>query len=138
MNGSEATGNPNPDTNFAFTVARPGQPAVNASTFFGVAEPGLERWNFTWYEDLFAQAAGTPSLVNVAAKAYRRVALYEVYISLKPLAVLIATDGPSPSLASTSLPSPTPMAQRPLPIGSSATSRPCARHRTSSSSSVTA
>lgn len=29
------------------------------------------------YEDLFAQDAKNPSLVNVAAKAYRRVALYE-------------------------------------------------------------
>lgn len=37
----------------------------------------MERWNFTWYEDLFAQDAKTPSVVRVAAKAYRRVALYE-------------------------------------------------------------
>jgi hypothetical protein len=29
------------------------------------------------YEDLFAQDAEAPSLVNVASKAYRRVALYE-------------------------------------------------------------
>jgi alkaline phosphatase len=29
------------------------------------------------YEDLFAQDAETPSLVNVVSKAYRRVALYE-------------------------------------------------------------
>jgi alkaline phosphatase len=29
------------------------------------------------YEDLFAQDADTPSLVNVASKAYRRVALFE-------------------------------------------------------------
>jgi alkaline phosphatase len=29
------------------------------------------------YEDLFAQDAETPSLVNVASKAYRRVALFE-------------------------------------------------------------
>lgn len=78
VNGSQATGNPNPDVNFSFTVAAPGKPAVNASTFFGLAEPALERWNFTWYEDLFAQAASAPSVVNVAAKAYRRVALYTV------------------------------------------------------------
>lgn len=29
------------------------------------------------YEDLFAQDADTPSLVNVVSKAYRRVALFE-------------------------------------------------------------
>jgi alkaline phosphatase len=37
----------------------------------------LETWNFTWYEDLFAQDAHSPSVVRVASKAYRRVALYE-------------------------------------------------------------
>jgi hypothetical protein len=37
----------------------------------------LERWNFTWYEDLFAQDAHSPSVVRVTSKAYRRVALYE-------------------------------------------------------------
>ena len=37
----------------------------------------MEKWNFTWYEDLFARDALRPSLVNVAAKAYRRIALYE-------------------------------------------------------------
>lgn len=35
------------------------------------------RRNFTWYEDLFAQDRGTPSLVKVAAKIYRRVTLTE-------------------------------------------------------------
>jgi hypothetical protein len=37
----------------------------------------LETWNFTWYEDLFAQDAHSPSVVRVTSKAYRRVALYE-------------------------------------------------------------
>lgn len=32
---------------------------------------------FTWFEDLFAKDAYTPDFVNVASKAYRRVALYE-------------------------------------------------------------
>lgn len=123
VNGSEATGNPNPDTNFAFTVARPGQPAVNASTFFGVAEPALERWNFTWYEDLFAQAAGTPSLVNVAAKAYRRVALYEVCIFPRPPVVVLLAHASLCSLESMSLLSPTPTAPRPSHTGLSAISR---------------
>ncbi|OQN99937.1 hypothetical protein B0A48_14142 [Cryoendolithus antarcticus] len=76
VNGSEAT-NGVPDTNFALTVGKVGEAGVPAAQFFGVDEPALEAWNFTWFEDLFAQDAKTPSLVNVAAKAYRRVALYE-------------------------------------------------------------
>jgi hypothetical protein len=39
-----------------------------------VPERGLTR---SRYEDLFAQDADTPSLVNVVSKAYRRVALFE-------------------------------------------------------------
>jgi alkaline phosphatase len=40
-------------------------------------EPELEKWKFKWYEDLFAEQAKNSTIVNVAAKAYRRVALYE-------------------------------------------------------------
>lgn len=50
---------------------------TNASTYFNVAEPKLERWNFTWFEDYFARDENKPSLVSVASKAYRRVVLYE-------------------------------------------------------------
>ncbi|KAL8871836.1 MAG: hypothetical protein Q9174_002416, partial [Haloplaca sp. 1 TL-2023] len=77
VNGSEATNRTSPDTSFTFTIAREGGSPQSATSFFSVSEPGIERWNFTWYEDLFARDADTPSLVNVAAKAYRRVALYE-------------------------------------------------------------
>jgi len=80
INGSEVVpGYTSPDTGFTLTVAKEGSKAVpqSAASFFNVSEPKLEQWNFTWYEDLFAQAAHTPSLVKVAAKAYRHVALYE-------------------------------------------------------------
>ncbi|KAK5011278.1 hypothetical protein LTR28_004230 [Elasticomyces elasticus] len=78
VNGSEAKGL-RPDENFTFTVAKvnSSKPAQSAASFFDMMEPALERWNFTWYEDLFAKDANTPSLVNVTAKAYRRVALHE-------------------------------------------------------------
>ncbi len=72
-----------PDTRFTFTItkkddaSRGAGRARNASAFFGVPEPALERWNFTWFEDLFARDAGRPSLVQVAAKAYRKVSLHE-------------------------------------------------------------
>ncbi len=49
VNGSEANGGV-PDPNFAFTVAKKGVAPQSASTFFKVAEPKLETWNFTWYE----------------------------------------------------------------------------------------
>lgn len=76
VNGSEANGGV-PDQAFKFTIAKAGGAPVNASTYFKVAEPALERWTFSWYEDLFAQDAKSASVVNVASKAYRRVALYE-------------------------------------------------------------
>jgi alkaline phosphatase len=37
----------------------------------------LESWTFKYFEDLFAEDAGTPTVVNVTSKAYRAVALYE-------------------------------------------------------------
>ena len=96
VNGSEAIGNPTPDSKFTFTVAKEGRAGQDAASYFKIPEPLLERWNFTWFEgltpshwtpdvisaygigtDLFAQDAETPSLVNVASKIYRRVALYE-------------------------------------------------------------
>jgi hypothetical protein len=80
QNGSERIeGYTEPDQEFTFTIQRDGAEgeAVAATEFFGLEEPELETWNFTWYEDLFAQAANTPSAVEVASKVYRRVQLNE-------------------------------------------------------------
>lgn len=77
VNGSEATGDSSPDANFQFSIAREGEQAQRAAAFFSVEEPSLETWNFTWFQDFFARDAKKPSLVNVASKAYRRVALYQ-------------------------------------------------------------
>lgn len=76
VNGSEANGGV-PDEDFTLTVAKDGGKAVDAAKYFKIAAPKIERWNFTWFEDLFAQDAKKPTVVNVAAKAYRRVALYK-------------------------------------------------------------
>ncbi|KAH7079342.1 alkaline-phosphatase-like protein [Paraphoma chrysanthemicola] len=76
VNGSEAIGLPL-DERFTFTVAKKGAAAKPATEYFKLQEPKLEKWNFTYFEDYFARDAKKPSLVNVAAKAYRRVALYE-------------------------------------------------------------
>ncbi|KAI9040700.1 alkaline phosphatase [Aspergillus affinis] len=76
VNGSEARKG-EPDPNFKFTIAKKGHKAVPVDEYFDIDEAKLERWNFTWYEDLFAEDAGKASLVNVTSKAYRRVAIFE-------------------------------------------------------------
>ncbi|KAK4104757.1 alkaline phosphatase-like protein [Parathielavia hyrcaniae] len=76
-NGSEAFNDGVPDEAFTATIAKDGEEAKSIADFFKHSEPELETWTFSWFEDLFAEAAKTPSVVNVASKAYRRVALYE-------------------------------------------------------------
>ncbi len=66
-----------PDDTFIVTIAKEGGAAENLTSFFNISEPALEKWKFSWYEDLFAQDAKNASVVNVASKIYRRVALYE-------------------------------------------------------------
>jgi hypothetical protein len=75
VNGSEAAHGGKPDEAFTFAIAGPDGKSLPVTQFFGIEDAPIERWNFTWYEDLFARDAETPSLVNVAAKAYRRVYL---------------------------------------------------------------
>ncbi|CAI7645661.1 unnamed protein product [Penicillium glandicola] len=78
VNGSEARIG-EPDENFTFTIAKKGKgkTPVTAAKYFKIDEPELEKWDFTWFEDRFAEDADTPSLVNVTSKIYRRIALYE-------------------------------------------------------------
>jgi hypothetical protein len=75
-NGSEFIGLPL-DEQFTFTLGKKGEESQPVTEFFNLEEPKLEKWNFTWYEDLFARDAKKPTFVNVAAKGYRRIALYE-------------------------------------------------------------
>ncbi|KAI1341028.1 alkaline phosphatase-like protein [Xylariaceae sp. FL0016] len=77
VNGSEAFNNGQPDEDFSVTITKDGCETKTIAEFFGVAEPELETWDFSWYEDLFAMDADTPSVVNVASKIYRRLAIYE-------------------------------------------------------------
>jgi len=76
VNGSEAYNNGVPDNAFTLTIQREGSRAQAVTDFFHKSDPTLETWSFKYFEDLFAQEAGTPTVVNVASKAYRRVALY--------------------------------------------------------------
>lgn len=48
-NGSEFIGLPL-DERFTFTVAKKGTAAKPATEFFKIADPKLEKWNFTFYE----------------------------------------------------------------------------------------
>ncbi|KAI8959042.1 alkaline phosphatase-like protein [Daldinia sp. FL1419] len=77
VNGSEAFNNGEPDEEFSVTITKEGGESKSIAEFFNVAEPELEKWDFQWYEDLFAKDAHTPSVVNVASKIYRKLAIYE-------------------------------------------------------------
>lgn len=77
VNGSEAYNNGVPDEEFSVTIAKEGSEAKSITDFFAVEEPVVETWSFKWYEDLYAEDTKTPSVVNVASKIYRRLALYE-------------------------------------------------------------
>ncbi|TDZ61792.1 Alkaline phosphatase H [Colletotrichum trifolii] len=78
VNGTEAFNGGVPDADFTVSVASNAEPdGKPLADFFGVAEPALETWAFSWYEDLFAEDAGNKTVVNVASRAYRRLALYE-------------------------------------------------------------
>ncbi|KAG9255283.1 alkaline-phosphatase-like protein [Emericellopsis atlantica] len=77
VNGSEAAHDGKPDEKFKVTIAKDGEKPRDFADAFGVDEPKLEKWDFSWYEDLFAEDEDKPSVVNVAAKAYRKLALYE-------------------------------------------------------------
>lgn len=77
VNGSQAAHDGEPDPDFSLTIARDGGQPRDVADFFAVARPELERWQFKWYEDLFAEDSKTPSVVNVASRAYRKLALSE-------------------------------------------------------------
>lgn len=81
VNGSEAFNDGVPDEAFTVTIAKSSSAESTSSSvaeFFGLdEEPEVEKWTFSWFEDLFAQEAGNKTVVNVASKIYRRVALYE-------------------------------------------------------------
>lgn len=77
VNGSEAAHDGKPDENFKVTIAKAGDSPRDFAKAFGLSEPKLEKWTFSWYEDLYAEDAKKASVVNVAAKAYRKLALTE-------------------------------------------------------------
>jgi hypothetical protein len=77
VNGSEAAHDGKPDEDFKVTIAKEGEAPIDFAEAFDIEEPEIETWKFTWYEDLYAEDEDKPSVVNVAAKAYRHLALRE-------------------------------------------------------------
>ena len=77
LNGSEAYNGGVPDEAFTVTIAKGGGAPKDFATYFEIQEPKLEKWTFSWYEDLFFEESKNSTIVNVASKAYRRIALYE-------------------------------------------------------------
>lgn len=77
VNGSEAAHGGEPDEAFTVTIAKGEGEPQDFAKLFEIEEPELETWSFSWYEDLFAEDRDEPSLVNVAAKAYRKLSLSE-------------------------------------------------------------
>ncbi|KAF9525771.1 alkaline-phosphatase-like protein [Crepidotus variabilis] len=76
VNGSEASNNGVPDEKFTFCIAHEKGDCVEAQKFFKLKDsPAVEKWSFTYFEDLFTKDAGTPVLVNAATKAYRALSL---------------------------------------------------------------
>lgn len=77
VNGSEAYNEGKPDEEFTVTINKKGGSPEDVAGYFGLEEPELEKWDFGWYEDLFAEDEGKESQVNVASKIYRRIAIDE-------------------------------------------------------------
>ncbi|KAF9042642.1 alkaline phosphatase [Hymenopellis radicata] len=75
VNGSEAFNGGVVDEDFTFCIQVGDGECQDAETFFQVSEPEVTTYNFTWFEDLFAKTAKSPSIVNVAAKSYRALSL---------------------------------------------------------------
>lgn len=74
-NGTMPFNNGKPYDSFTLSIGKKGQELKDVTKAFSVVDPKLSSYNFTYYEDLFAQDAKTPTLVNVVAKDYRHLAL---------------------------------------------------------------
>lgn len=78
VNGTEAYNGGVPDEKFTFCIQKGKKgKCEDVKKFFKVKEAELEKWEFSYFEDLFARDAGAPSVVNVASKAYRSLTLKE-------------------------------------------------------------
>ncbi|ESK94722.1 alkaline phosphatase [Moniliophthora roreri MCA 2997] len=77
LNGTEAFNDGKPDENFTFCIQKEDGECSSAAQHFNVSEPEMERWTFSYFEDLFARDEKKSTIVNVASKAYRALSLKE-------------------------------------------------------------
>ncbi|KAL5604198.1 hypothetical protein BROUX41_002179 [Berkeleyomyces rouxiae] len=77
LNGTEAFNNGVPDEGFSVTIGKVGEEPKPITEFFKIQEPDMEKWQFGWFEDRFAEDTGSKSLVNVASRIYRRISINE-------------------------------------------------------------
>ncbi|WOO83046.1 Alkaline phosphatase 4 [Vanrija pseudolonga] len=77
VNGSEAYNGGVPDPSFTFQLSHDGGDLVDVTKFFSVEDPAVDKYNFTYYEDLFAQDNKAPTPVNVLSKSFRNVQLHK-------------------------------------------------------------
>ncbi|WVQ86106.1 hypothetical protein IAT38_008274 [Cryptococcus sp. DSM 104549] len=75
-NGTEAYNNGVPDKDFALKIGGRGAELIDVTKFFGIEDPEVESYNFTYYEDLFAEEEGSKIPVAVLAKSYRNLQLH--------------------------------------------------------------
>ena len=76
VNGSEAYNGGKVDGFVNIEFGPVGGDLIQLSDFFQRANPTPVPYNFTYYEDLFAQEAGAKTPVNVISKSYRNVQLH--------------------------------------------------------------
>ncbi|GAA5888058.1 hypothetical protein JCM6882_000266 [Rhodosporidiobolus microsporus] len=126
VNGTQAYNGGVPAEDFALYIRGKGAAEMQElSQFYQIEQPETERYNFTYYEDYYQQEADTPVLVNVLARQYPHLTLfnpgkYELLLKyngemstyaeweVKPLAekrdaknvILFIGDGMAPSMVS--------------------------------------
>ncbi|ODO10012.1 hypothetical protein I350_02237 [Cryptococcus amylolentus CBS 6273] len=76
VNGSEAYNNGVPAPDFTVKIGGKGAELIDVSQFFGIADPEVDKHNFTYYEDLFAEEEEAVTPVNVLSKSYRNIQLH--------------------------------------------------------------
>lgn len=76
VNGTEAYNGGKVDGIIDISFGPEGGKLIQLSDFFQRPNPKPTAYNFTYFEDLFAQDAKAPTPVNVLAKSYRNVQLY--------------------------------------------------------------
>ncbi|BGP38008.1 hypothetical protein JCM10449v2_001935 [Rhodotorula kratochvilovae] len=75
-NGTAPFNNGVPSEDFALYIGGKGAELQEIASFYTIEDPVVERYNFTYAEDLWMQANGTETLVNVLAKSYRHLTLF--------------------------------------------------------------